>query len=136
MIRNIESLIGGEGVRLVTILSILLLITAGCSDSKPFLYSYELHTIHPNHQQTIDPWLQAAKKDPEIKIHSFETDDGYKYSYVKGYKDVEVSYLHTQNTGQLKQRFIKGSDQDEILVAIKYNPSICCSTNIYETEDN
>ncbi|MEF3353852.1 hypothetical protein PV403_11735 [Paenibacillus sp. GYB006] len=125
---------------LILILSSLLL-TIGCSNTvkqnqKPFLFSYELNKVEPKHQKEIDPWLQSAKNDPEVKIYSYETKDGYKYSYVKGYKDVEVSYIYSNNEGKLKQRFIKGSNDDEILVEVKYNKSICCSTNIYETDDN
>lgn len=118
------------------------MLTTGCfnnkyiQNQKPFLFSYELNTVEPKHQKEIDPWLQKVKNDPEIKIHSYETKDGYKYSYVKGYKDVDVSYIYSNNEGKLKQRFIKGSKDDEILVEVKYNKSICCSTNIYETEDN
>lgn len=92
--------------------------------------------MEPKHLKEIDTWLQTAKNDPEVKIHSYETKDGYKYSFVKGFKDVEVSYIFSNNEGKLKQRFIKGSKDDEILVKVKYNKSICCSTNIYETENN
>lgn len=120
----------------------LLLLTTGCSNNKgtqnqkPFLFSYELNKVEPKHQKEINPWLQTAKNDPEVKIHLYETKDGYKYSYVKGYKDVEVSYIYSNYEGKLKQRFIKGSNDDEILVEVKYNKSICCNTNIYETDDN
>jgi hypothetical protein len=117
------------------------LLTTGCSikndrqKNKPFLFSYEINKVETKHQKEIDDWLQTAKNDPEVKIHSYETKDGYKYSFVKGYKNVEVSYIYINNEGKLKQRFIKGSNDDEILVEIKYNKSICCSTNIYETDD-
>ncbi|GAA0133956.1 hypothetical protein YSY43_07960 [Paenibacillus sp. YSY-4.3] len=125
----------------IVIISLILLMT-GCSNNKsyqnekPFLFSYELNKVEPKHGKEIDPWLQAAKNDPEVKIHSYETNDGYKYSYVKGYKDVDVSYIYANNEGKLKQKFIKGSNDDEVLVQVKYNKSICCSTNIYETDDN
>lgn len=129
-------------MRLIIVIVTLLLITTGCfnnsdkKDQQPFLFSYKLNTVEPKHQTELDPWLQNAKNDPEIKIHSYETKDGYKYSYVKGYKDVEVSYIYSNNEGKLKQRFIKGSNNDEILVEVKYNKSICCTTNIYETDDS
>ncbi|MFC4102329.1 hypothetical protein [Paenibacillus xanthanilyticus] len=128
-------------MRVILVILSLLLLTTGCfnnnykQNQKPFLYSYELNTVEPNHQKEIGHWLQAAKNDPEVKIHSFETKDGYKYSYVKGYQDVEVSFIYSNNEGKLKQRFIKGSKDEEILVKVKYNKSICCNTNIYETED-
>src|SRR5690606_3602221 len=126
---------------LVMTLAAIILLVTGCSlngtkqDTKPFLFSYELNKVEPQHQSVIDPWLEAARNDPEIRIHTYETEDGYKYSYVKSYKDVEVSYIYTNNQGQLKQRFIKGSNDDEILVVIQYNTSICCNMNIYVTDD-
>lgn len=129
-------------MRLLIVLITILLLTTACSfnsaqqNAKPFLISYELNHIESKHQNVIDPWLQAAKNDSELKMHTYETEDGYKYTYARGYNDVEVSYIYTNDQGQLKQRFIKGSDEDEILVVIKYNTAICCNTNIYETEDH
>ncbi|MCR8645494.1 hypothetical protein NV379_22920 [Paenibacillus sp. N1-5-1-14] len=129
-------------MRYLFVIVSLLLLTTGCSNNivtqneNPFLFSYELNKVEPKHAKEINPWLQTARNEAEVKIHSYETKDGYKYSYVKGYKDVEVTYIYSNFEGKLKQRFIKGSNDDEILVEVNYNKLICCNTNIYETDDN
>lgn len=128
-------------MRYLIVILILLFPITGCSNKdiqnqKPFLFSYELNNVNPKHLKEIEPWLQTAKNDPEVKIHSYDTIDGYMYSYVKGYKDVEVSYIYSNNEGSsLKQRLIKGSNDDEILIEVKYNNSICCNIKIYETDE-
>lgn len=126
--------------RILSFLISILLILTGCGkgqqEQQPFIFSYEMNKIEPEHSAVINEWLTDAKNSNVQSIYSYETPDGYKYSYLKGYKDVEVSFIYSNNQGQLKQRFIKGNENDEVFVQVKYNTSICCHTNIYETDDN
>ncbi|MFF2480987.1 hypothetical protein [Paenibacillus sp. NPDC058071] len=125
-------------MKLITATFLILFLITGCSspkEEKPFILSYEFNKIDPKHEAELQKWLHDAKEDQEIKIHNIDLD-GYKYSYVKGYKDVEVSYIHERQEGKLKQRFIKGTENDEVFVQIKYNTSICCTGSIYETDDS
>ncbi|MGG3836847.1 hypothetical protein ABEV00_07415 [Paenibacillus thiaminolyticus] len=118
----------------------MVLLLAGCGvtgerpDQAPFLLSYEFNSIEPEHEELINDWLAEAKAEPDTRIHSYEMEE-YSYSYVRGYRDVNISFIYENGEGRLKQRFIKGSDQDEVFVKIKFNPSLCCIGSIYETDD-
>lgn len=125
-------------VKLMLIGIVLLLAGCGASGERPnqapFLFSYEFNSIEPEHEELIGNWLDSAKAEPEMKIHSYEMEE-YSYSYVRGYKDVKISFIYENGEGSLKQRFIKGSDQDEVFVKIKFNPAVCCYHSVYETDD-
>nr|WP_242069825.1 hypothetical protein [Paenibacillus dendritiformis] len=118
----------------------MVLLVAGCGvtderpDQAPFLLSYELNSIEPEHEELINDWLAEARSEPDTRIHSYEMEE-YSYSFVRGYKDVNITFIYENGEGRLKQRFIKGSDQDEVFVKIKFNPSLCCIGSIYETDD-
>lgn len=118
----------------------MVLLVAGCGvtgerpDQAPYILSYEFNSIEPEHEEFINDWLAEAKAEPDTRIHSYEMEE-YSYSFVRGYKDVNISFIYENGEGRLKQRFIKGSDQDEVFVKIKFNPSLCCIGSIYETDD-
>ncbi|PZM65366.1 hypothetical protein [Paenibacillus dendritiformis] len=118
----------------------MVLLVAGCGvtgeqpDQAPYILSYEFNSIEPEHEEFINDWLAEAKAEPDTRIHSYEMEE-YSYSFVRGYKDVKISFIYENGEGRLKQRFIKGSDQDEVFVKIKFNPSLCCIGSIYETDD-
>ncbi|MGG4396494.1 hypothetical protein ABEX25_19505 [Paenibacillus thiaminolyticus] len=118
----------------------MVLLVAGCGASgerpgqTPFLFSYEFNSIEPEHEELINDWLAEAKAEPETRIHSYEMEE-FRYSYVRGYKDVKISFIYESGEGSLKQRFIKGSDQDEVFVKINFNPAVCCNRSVYETDD-
>ncbi|CAH8712935.1 hypothetical protein M5W83_25150 [Paenibacillus thiaminolyticus] len=114
----------------------MVLLVAGCraSGEPPFLFSYEFNSIEPEHEELIDDWLAEAKAESETRIHSYEMEE-FRYSYVRGYKDVKISFIYESGEGSLKQRFIKGSDQDEVFVKINFNPTVCCNRSVYETDD-
>lgn len=118
----------------------MVLLVAGCGasgeqpDQAPFLLSYEFNSIEPEHEELIGDWLAEAKAEPETRIHSYAMEE-FRYSYVRGYKDVKISFIYENGEGSLKQQFIKGSDRDEVFVKIKFNPSLCCIGSIYETDD-
>ncbi|MFD3273849.1 hypothetical protein ACE3MS_27490 [Paenibacillus dendritiformis] len=118
----------------------MVLLVAGCGvtgerpDQAPYILSYEFNSIEPGHAEFINDWLAEAKAEPDTRIHSYEMEE-YSYSYVRGYRDVNISFIYENGEGRLKQRFIKGSDQDEVFVKIKFNPSLCCIGSIYETDD-
>ncbi|WP_374017956.1 hypothetical protein ABU162_28390 [Paenibacillus thiaminolyticus] len=88
----------------------------------------------PEHEELINDWLAEAKVEPETRIHSYEMEE-FRYSNVRGYKDVKISFIYENGEWSLKQQFIKGSDQDEVLVKIKFNPTVCCNRCVYETDD-
>lgn len=117
-----------------------VLLAAGCvasgdqPDQAPFLFSYEFNSIEPEHEELINDWLAEARAEPDTRIHSYEMEE-YSYSFVRGYKDVNISFIYENGEGRLRQRFIKGSDEDEVFVKIKFNPSLCCNGSIYETDD-
>ncbi|WGU95868.1 hypothetical protein QJQ58_06280 [Paenibacillus dendritiformis] len=118
----------------------MVLLVAGCGasgeqpDQAPFLFSYEFNSIEPEHEELINDWLAEAKAEPDTRIHSYEMEE-YSYSYVRGYRDVNISFIYENGEGRLKQRFIKGSDRDEVFVKIKFNPALCCNRSVYETDD-
>ncbi|MFL1672994.1 hypothetical protein [Paenibacillus dendritiformis] len=118
----------------------MVLLVAGCGasgeqpDQAPFLFSYEFNSIEPEHEELINDWLAEAKAEPDTRIHSYEMEE-YSYSYVRGYRDVKISFIYENGEGGLKQRFIKGSDRDEVFVKIKFNPALCCNRSVYETDD-
>lgn len=131
--RGEESL---SAFRIISILLVFLLIGCASNDAnKPFIFSYEYHSIEPKHNEAVHAWLSDARMEEEIKIHRYELD-GYNYMYVPTYKDVVITHLYSEGTGSLKQRFIKGTNDDEVFVKIKVNPAICCTNFIYETDDN
>ncbi|MDG0875695.1 hypothetical protein L5D93_26050 [Paenibacillus thiaminolyticus] len=63
-----------------------------------FLFSYEFNSIEPEHEELINDWLAEAKAESETRIHSYKMEE-FRYSYVRGYKDVKISFIYESGKG-------------------------------------
>ncbi|MFD1738859.1 hypothetical protein ACFSCX_20300 [Bacillus salitolerans] len=121
------------------ILLFVLMFLAGCvsfgiEEEESFVFSYTRNSIVDENKERVNNWLNNVKK--EVKIHSLGTINGYEYFYARGFNDVLVTYLlekkQENQFSLLRANFKKGNEDDEILIEVKYNPSLCCDGTVID----
>lgn len=124
----------------------LLFITIGCNGNAETdesldlhdIYSYEYNSIESEHNDLITKWISESRlSDHPISIHSISNDQQrYEYHYVfaKGYKAFEITFVFSSDSmdskGPLHIVGIKGEEDEEILVKIKYDSRYVLGTII------
>jgi hypothetical protein len=103
---------------------------------EPFIFSYSQNIIENKNADDVNAWLTNVRNDGinNTNVNTFGTEDGYLYFYAEGYKDGVVTYQTELKNGEpfssLIGNFKKGNEDDNVLIEVKYNPSLCCDGTI------
>ncbi|WP_202077470.1 hypothetical protein [Caldalkalibacillus salinus] len=125
-------------------LFITLLVLQGCvsvntldQPNVPEIFTYELDTIQPEHEEEVHEWLQEVQdEDRGGEVHQYSIDH-YEYVYGVGYEDVQVRYIleDQHSAGSLDVQLVNGNEEKEMLLQLAYNDTLCCEDISYSIGD-